>query len=84
MVVGFNEETKEFNGWMPDLMILSHGITHEEMVKDAQVIMTEFFKIAKEHDTEIPVATPVEVLQIKWTKADGYTVIPFELELEEG
>ena len=79
MVVGFNTDTGEFNGWLPDLMILAHGATMGEMNADARFIMREFFGTIHEHDISVPAVTPIAELQKKWTAENGYEVVNFEV-----
>lgn len=62
----FNEETKNYNGFIPDLAIGAEGSTLEEVIKDAEKIMTKFFELVTKYETEVPEPTSLEATYTKW------------------
>ena len=67
-----NEQTKRYNGFIPDLVVFAEGETMEEVITEAQKIMTRYFELALKYGTEIPSATSLEETYEKWT---GYKVM---------
>ena len=62
----FNEETKMYNGFIPDLAIGAEGSTLEEVIAEAQKIMTRFFELVVKLQTEVPEPTTLEDTYKKW------------------
>ena len=67
-----NEETKRYNGFIPDLVVFAEGETLEDVIAEAQTIMAKYFELALKHDTEIPEPTSLEKTYEKWK---GYKVM---------
>jgi predicted RNase H-like HicB family nuclease len=67
-----NEETKMYNGYIPDLAICAVGKTLEDTIFEAQQLMTKFFDIALKYRTEIPEPSSLETIYKKW---EGYKVM---------
>ena len=67
-----NEESKMYNGYIPDLAIFAEGQTLEEVIKEAQKLMTKFFELVLKYDTDVPDPTSLEDTYAKWK---GYKVM---------
>jgi len=67
-----NEETKRYNGFIPDLVIFAEGETLEETIAESQKIMAKYFELAIKYQTEIPPPTSLEETYAKWK---GYKVM---------
>ena len=67
-----NDETKMYNGYIPDLAIVAEGKTLEEAIQDAQSLMTKFFQLVVKYNTTVPPPTSLESTYEKWK---GYKVM---------
>ena len=67
-----NEETKRYNGFIPDLVVFAEGETLEDVISEAQAVMTKYFELALKYQTEIPQPTSLETTYNKWK---GYKVM---------
>ena len=61
-----------YNGYIPDLALFAEGATLEEVIAEAQKLMTKFFELVIKYQTEIPEPTTVEAAYEKWK---GYKVM---------
>ena len=55
-----------YNGFIPDLAIFAEGSTMEEVIQDAQGVMTKFFELVLKYEADIPEATSLEATYAKW------------------
>ena len=55
-----------YNGFIPDLAIGAEGSTLEEVIQEAQSIMTKFFELVIKHGADIPEPTSLETTYAKW------------------
>jgi len=62
----FNEETKQHNGYIPDLAIFSEGETPEEVYADMEIILKNYMFLAVKYGTEIPAASTLDETVKKW------------------
>ena len=67
-----NEETKRYNGFIPDLVVFAEGETLEDVIAEAQKLMAKYFELALKYNTEIPDPTSLEQTYEKWK---GYKVM---------
>jgi len=67
-----NDETKMYNGYIPDLAICAEGKTLEDVIAEAQALMTKFFELVIKYGTDIPEPTSLEKTYDKWK---GYKVM---------
>ena len=67
-----NEETRMYNGYIPDLAIFAEGATLEEVIQEAQALLTKFFTLVVKYNTEVPTPTSLEATYEKWK---GYKVM---------
>ena len=61
-----------YNGYVPDLAIFAEGATLEEVISEAQKIMTKFFELVMKYETEVPEPSSLETTYNKWK---GYKVM---------
>ena len=66
-----NDETGDYNGYIPDLGIFSHGEKLEDVYAEAEEIIHAYFKIATREELEFPTPTPLDEITAKWK---GYKV----------
>jgi len=67
-----NEETKFYNGYIPDLAICAEGKTLEEVIQEAQILLSKFFSLVIKYQTEVPEPSSLEATYEKWK---GYKVM---------
>ena len=67
-----NEETKMYNGYIPDLTLFVEGKTMEEVIQEASKLMTKFFELVVKYQTEVPEPSSLESTYTKWK---GYKVM---------
>ena len=67
-----NDETRMYNGYIPDLAICAEGKTLEDAIQEAQALMKKFFELVIKYGTDIPSATSLEETYNKWK---GYKVM---------
>jgi len=61
-----------YNGYIPDLAIFAEGATLEEVIAEAQQLLTKFFTLVVKYKTEVPAPTSLEDTYAKWK---GYKVM---------
>jgi len=83
IVTTFNDETQMFNGYMPDLQLLSVGRTNDEMIVEMKKLLLDYLFVVKECQTEIPSPTPMDELKQKWNEERGYSVLELRIEVDE-
>ena len=67
-----NDETKMYNGYIPDLAICAEGATLEEVIHESQKLMSKFFELVVKYGADIPEPTSLEDTYSKWK---GYKVM---------
>lgn len=72
IVFVLNRETNMYNGYIPDLAIATQGQTMEEVVADAQDLLTKFFQLALKYNSDFPEPSSLEATYEKWK---GYRVM---------
>ena len=55
-----------YNGYMPDLGMLSLGVTLEEAYEDAEKLLKRYFEIATKEEFEVPSPSTLEEINEKW------------------
>ena len=63
-----NEETKYYNGYIPDLAIFAEGQTPEEVYGELEIIITNFAHLAKKYNTEVPEPSTLDEIVKKWPR----------------
>ena len=71
MVFIYNEDTRVYNGYIPDLTLYCEGETLENVYACAEELIQYYFELATRHDTEVPLPSTLEEITNKWT---GYKV----------
>ena len=71
IVFVFNEESGQYNGYIPDLTIFADGDKLEEVYARAEDLIHEYFRLATKHDIDFPSPSSLEDIASKWT---GYKV----------
>ena len=61
-----------YNGYIPDLAIFAEGQTLEDVIKEAQTLLTKFFTLVVKYKTDVPEPTTLEATYAKWK---GYKVM---------
>ena len=61
-----NEETGNYNGYIPDLAIFAEGEKLESVYAEAEEIIHNYFRLAAKHNVEIPGPTSLEDIAKKW------------------
>jgi len=62
----FNEETAQYNGYIPDLGVASIGDKLEDAYSEAEEAMKQFVQIALANDIEFEPASGLEEITAKW------------------
>ncbi|MDR0975805.1 MAG: type II toxin-antitoxin system HicB family antitoxin [Christensenellaceae bacterium] len=62
----FNEETGQYNGYIPDLALYCDGETLEKTYANAEELLEYYLLLAYKHDTEIPLPSTLDDIIKKW------------------
>ena len=61
-----------YNGYIPDLAICAEGKTLEDVIGEAQILMTKFFELVVKYNTDVPSPSSLDDTYKKWK---GYKVM---------
>ncbi|MCL2587759.1 MAG: type II toxin-antitoxin system HicB family antitoxin [Firmicutes bacterium] len=76
----FNETTKEFNLWIPDLMIMTRAESLDKLKVQGTEMLERYFKLVIEYKAQVPKPSPVEELSLKFPESDGFTISYIDIE----
>jgi len=55
-----------YNGYIPDLAIATEGVTLEDVISEAQILIAKFFDLAIKYKTDVPGPSSLEETYEKW------------------
>ena len=74
-----NEETKLYNGYVPDLAIFADGKTPEDVYSYMEEMLHNYMVLAAKYNVEIPTPSTLEDTTKKWP---GYKVSLITAEIK--
>ena len=77
IVFVFNKDTSQYNGYIPDLSIVSEGVTLQEALSEAKELAKNYFILAKKYAIKPEKPSSKEVTASKWP---GYEISTIEIE----
>ena len=75
----FNEETKQHNGYIPDLAICALGQNSEDVYAEMEIILRNFVYLSEKYSVEIPSPSTLDETVAKWP---GYKVSLISAEIK--
>ena len=74
-----NEETKHYNGYIPDLAVFAEGKAPEDVYSDMEEILKNYMALAIKYNAEIPAPSTLEQITKKWP---GYKISLITAEIK--
>ena len=64
----FNNDTKWWNIFIPDLCLFIEELTIDNAIIESQKVLLLYFKLSKKYKTEIPIPSSIDVVKEYWMK----------------